>query len=215
MNNRIFLFLVLFSIIKPVCSQTVNINEIYLFERPIILSEHTLTDTIILYEDSTFKYSGHYHNLGIHSEFSEGTYSKTDSCIILNSFLKYKRDFKVIERKRIRNGTKYKQKRSCYPFFYNPEIIEFNSVNQENKDTLFFSFYEFEVDSYNNDAIGFILFDELEYVGEYVFKIKNKRKIIIKIGPDNYDIFYFKDEIFKIKGDTIIRERFKHIYKKQ
>jgi len=216
MNNRIFLLLLLFSILKPVYTQSVNIYEIYFFEWPKIFdNERTLKDTIVLYEDSTFKYSGHYHNLGIRSEFSEGTYSKNDSCIILNSFLKYKRDFKVIERKQIRNGTKYKQKRNCYPFFYNPYIYEFNSVNQKIIDTLSFPFYEYEVDSYNNDAIGFILYDELEYVGEYIFKSKNNRKIIIKIGPDTYGHFYFKNEIFKIEGDSIIRERFNHIYKKQ
>lgn len=196
-------------------SQTIKSCEVFLFVRPIILSEKTLTDTIILFEDSTFKYSGHYYDLGIESEFSEGTYSKNDSCIVLNSFKKYKRDFNVFERRRVVRGTKYKQKRGNYPNYHDPKIYEFNNINQKIKDTLVFPLYKYEVDSYNNDAIGFILYDYNEYVGEYVFKIKNNRMIIIEIGPRNYSFYYFKDEKFIVKGDTIVREKNNRIYTKQ
>lgn len=209
-----FLIVLLFSILNSVNSQSVKTYEIFYFKRPMIFSEHSLTDTIILYEDSTYMYSGCYYNLGIRSEFSEGTYSTTDSCIILNSFQKYNRDFNVIERSQLRKGTKYKQKRGNYANYHYPEIYEFSDLNQKIVDTLSFPVYKFEVDSYNN-AIGFILYDRDEYVGEYQFKFKNNRKIILEIGPKNYNYRYFKDEKFILKGDTIVREKYGHVYRKQ
>jgi len=213
-KNTYFLMFVLFSILTPVFSQSTKTYEFFLYEIPKILTEKAVIDTIILYKDSTFKYSGHYFNLGKHSEFSEGTYSITDTCILLNSFQKYNRDFNVIERRKLRKGTKYKQKRGNYANYHYPEIYEFSDLTQKIGDTLLFPIYKFEVDSYNN-AIGFILYDRDEYVGEYQFKFNNNRKIILEIGPKNYNYRYFKDEKFIIKENTIVREKYGHVYRKQ
>lgn len=209
-----FILFVLLSTLNPVFSQSEQKYEIFLCEFPIPLSEKTLIDTIILYEDSTFKYSGYYYSLGFHSEYSEGTYSITDTCILLNSFQKYNRDFNVIERRKLRKGTKYKQKRGNYANYHYPEIYEFSDLTQKIGDTLLFPIYKFEVDSYNN-AIGFILYDRDEYVGEYQFKFNNNRKIILEIGPKNYNYRYFKDEKFIIKENTIVREKYGLVYRKQ
>jgi len=215
LKKTIVILFVLLSTLNLVFSQSKKKYEIFLCEMPIPFSEKTLIDTIVLYEDSTFKYSGHYYSLGFHSEYSEGTYSKIDSCIILNSFQKYKRDFNVVERRRIGKGTKYIQKRGSYPFFYFPEICEFNNLNQKVVDTLFFPICEYNIESHNNNAIGFILYDEVEYVGEYVFKLKKNRKIIIEVGPKTYGFLYLKNEMFIVKGDTIIREKNNQIFNKQ
>lgn len=203
--TRILVFFIINFIQGPLFSQKNENQLIYVFERKMIFYENILRDTLILNSDSTFKFIGNYNNMGIHKKRSEGTYSKIDSIIILNSYEKFKKEINVIERKSYKKCITYKHNfKKPYVVGGSPFIVELDENFNQYSDTVFFTYGIFENTSKNKNVKGFILYDGSEYVQKYIFKKNRSNYIKIGLYPFDDSNLYFKDEILLLRGKDLI-----------
>ncbi len=208
-NSLIFFIFILVFHINSIKSQTDVFPIIFIeknnWKRP--------ADTITLYHNSTFKYDHCFLNFSQKEhEVTRGTYSLSDSFLVIRSYIEYKRVLKVNEVSQLYNKRIYEWSDDTSSVYFGVwgYIIELDNENKQFSDTLFFfGFDDFKLESKHKDAKGFELFLRNEYVGEYYFK--NEKSNLIKIWfsesgyDDRPDIFYINERHFLLRENELIQ----------
>lgn len=206
--------IIILLLFKINCVNSQTKFTLYCSDYTMIFSEHILKDSLLLFDNNTFEFHGHYMSLGLVKVLSKGRYLENDSSIVLNSYKEYRRDYEVIEKRRNRNGTKYKV------ISLSPSEITIIEFCDNKLDTLSYDNFQDEMISMNDSTKGFILYAGSEYVGKYFFKNTKSRYIKIlmdKRYEQNYNHCYFENEKLIKKDNDLIMNYFYRIdlYKKK
>lgn len=198
MKPQFIIFLILFQLFfcfTTSYSQTNSDSIIFLAED---MNDYEIFDKLTLYNDSSFIYYRDRRYICGFKDSTSGVYSWKNKKIELNSYDCFRSHIVVKDSVRESQNLIYFN----LDFFYS-YLIEIDENHTESKDTLFFWTHNIEGEtpkiyhyreSNKKNIIGFKVFQDNQFCGEYYFKNKESNTFIINIiPPSRYDVFYIED----------------------
>lgn len=207
---KIFLCIIFLSFCVKSYSQTITDSIVFV---EICNFENCIKDTVIFYNDSTFKDDVYgWWMSGLVHFYTSGKYNVSDSIILMTSFIEYKRTLTVKEGIDSCSKRVYEWDYDSSSVYYGRMgfIIELDKEHNQFSDTLFFfPTKEFRIESLQKECIGFIIYVSNEFAGEYIFKNTDSNKITLWFSDYNYmnekRNVYVKDAKFLIINDNLIQ----------
>lgn len=201
-------FLLVFNIVQCF-AQINNDSKVYIEKCDY---DNCASDTIIFFNDSTFKIDSYFRVMSLEHLYTSGIYTVSDSVISCTSFIVHKRILKVKESIDSYKNRVYEWDYDSTFVYYGRSgyIIELDKNNKQFLDTLFFfPSKEFRLESKHTNSIGFIIYVSNEYAGEYLFTNTNSNLITLWFSDYNYLIdknnFYLRDFKFIIVNYKTIK----------